>query len=93
MVSVPNLGVLCQLFVAEGLTVQQRYKLMRMMFGGQVDAYDYHKVGLIEDFLANYFSKAKFSNWKRVEEFSIFEDASSMRIGGHLISLNMIAIK
>ncbi len=93
MVSVPNLGVLCQMFVAEGLSTEQRFKLMRMIFGGQTDPYDFHKIGLIEEFLAEYLSAAGFKSWKRVEEFSIFDDASSMRIGGHLISLNMIATK
>ncbi len=93
MVSVPNLGVLCQLFVADGLSTEQRFKLMRMMFGGQTDPYDFHKVGLIEEFLAEYFTAAGFKSWCRVEEFSIFSDASSMRLGGHLISLNMIATK
>ena len=60
MVSVQNLGVLCQLFVAEGLSNNQRYHIMRMMFGGQTDPYDYHKVGLIEGFLENFFSAAGF---------------------------------
>jgi predicted SAM-dependent methyltransferase len=93
MVSVPNLGVLCQLFVAEGLSQEQRLQIMRMMFGGQVDAYDYHKVGIIEEFLVMFFAEAQFSWWERVNEFSIFDDASSMRLGEHLISLNMIATK
>lgn len=93
MVSVPNLGVLCQLFIADGLSTDQRYQLMRMMFGGQIDPFDYHKVGLIEEFLVKFFTDAGFSSWERVEEFSIFDDASSMRLGGHLISLNMIATK
>jgi predicted SAM-dependent methyltransferase len=66
---------------------------MRMMFGGQVDPYDYHKVGLIEEFLIKFFTEARFNTWERVKEFSIFNDASSMRLGEHLISLNMIATK
>ena len=93
MVSVPNLGVLCQLFAAPGLTEDQRFHIMRMIFGGQLDPHDFHKVGLIEEFLTRYFDKAGFSRWERVEEFKIFDDTSSMRIGGYLISLNMIAYK
>ncbi len=93
MVSAPNLGVLCQMFVAEGLPDNQRYQIMRMMFGGQTDPYDYHKVGLIESFLVSFFTEAGFSKWERVEEFSIFNDTSSMRLDKHLISLNMIATK
>ena len=53
-VSVPNLGILCQLFVSDAITDKQRWMLMRIMFGGQSDEYDFHKVGLIEPFLRKY---------------------------------------
>lgn len=93
MVSVPNFGVLCQLFAAEGITEIQRFRIMRMVFGGQTDEFDYHKVGLIEEFLVNYLGRAGFTNWRRVEEFSLFDDGSSLRLGEYLVSLNMIATK
>ena len=93
LISVPNFGLLCQLFIAEGLTVAQRHEIMRMIFGGQTDPFDYHKVGLIEDFLKNDLGKTGFSRFDRVETFDIFDDSSSMRIGGHLISLNVIVTK
>ncbi|MDP6429842.1 MAG: methyltransferase domain-containing protein [Rhodospirillales bacterium] len=93
MVSVPNFGVLCQLFAAEGITEIQRFRIMRPVFGGQTDEFDYHKVGLIEEFLVNYLRRAGFTNWRRVEEFSLFNDGSSLRLGEYLVSLNMIATK
>ena len=93
LISVPNFGVLCQLFVAEGLSIPQRHKIMRMIFGGQTDNYDYHKVGLIEEFLKNDLGKTGFTGFERVETFNLFDDASSMRLGGHLISLNVVATK
>ncbi len=93
MVSVPNFGVLCQSFAADDLTEIQRFRIMRMIFGGQTDPHDFHKVGLIEDFLVNYFQKAGFFRWRRVEEFLLFIDSSSLRVGEQLISLNMIAVK
>lgn len=92
-VSVPNLGVLCQMFVAEGATNELRFHSMRMMFGGQVDAYDFHKVGLIEPFLVHFLIRAGFSRHRRVQEFNIFNDTSSLRLGEYLISLNVIATK
>jgi predicted SAM-dependent methyltransferase len=92
-ISVPNLGVLCQMFVAESATDDLRYHVMRVMFGGQVDAYDFHKVGLIEPFLAKFLGRAGFQSYRRVPEFNIFKDSSSLRLAGHLISLNMIATK
>lgn len=92
-ISVPNLGVLCQLFVADGLESKQRFELMRMIFGGQIDDYDFHKVGLIEEFLEEFMRGAGFGRIERVETFGLFEDSSEIRLGGHLISLNMIATK
>ncbi len=93
LISVPNFGVLCQLFVAEGLSTAQRHKIMRMIFGGQTDASDYHKVGLIEDFLKNDLGKTGFTRFDRVETFNLFDDSSNMRVGSHLISLNVVATK
>ena len=93
MISVPKFGVLCQLFLVEGLTMLQRHEIMRMVFGGQVDPFDYHKVGLIEDFLRNDLGKTGFTGFQRVAKFDLFDDTSSYRIGGHLISLNVIATK
>ena len=92
-ISVPNLGVLCQLFVADGLETKQRFELMRMIFGGQIDAHDFHKVGLIEEFLADFMRGAGFNKVERVETFGLFADSSEIRLAGHLISLNMIATK
>jgi predicted SAM-dependent methyltransferase len=93
MVSVPNLGVLCQLFVQDVTTTEQRYQLMRIMFGGQTDPFDFHKAGYIEDFMDKFMKEAGFTVTERVEEFGLFDDASAMRLGPHLISLNMIATK
>jgi predicted SAM-dependent methyltransferase len=92
-ISVPNLGVLCQLFVAETVTNDQRFHLMRIMFGGQVDPYDFHKVGFIEPFLTEFLKQAGFSDCKRVKEFNLFDDTSSLKLGEYLISLNLIATK
>jgi predicted SAM-dependent methyltransferase len=66
---------------------------MLMMFGGQLDAHDFHKVGCFEDLLALYLMNVGFSEIKKVEEFGLFDDYSSQRFGSELISLNMIATK
>jgi predicted SAM-dependent methyltransferase len=67
--------------------------VMRMMFGGHVDAYDYHYVGLNQEFLAYFLSRAGFANIRRVEEFGLFDDTSNMRFKGIPISCNLIATK
>ena len=93
-VSVPDLDVLCQLMLAkEQLNMLERFMVMRMMFGGHVDRYDYHTVGLNEEFLRHFLTQAGFVNIRRVEEFGLFEDTSSLQFRGIRISLNLTAEK
>lgn len=92
-ISVPNFGVLCQLFVSGLVSEERQWELMRMVFGGQTDQFDVHKVGLIEPFLKKFLGEAGFSDIERVEEFGLFDDTSRMRLGPHLVSLNVIAKK
>ena len=92
--SVPDFEMLCKMFLHPSLTADQRFYLMNVVFGGQQDAYDFHKVGLTWEFLSSYLQQAGFSTIRRVDEFRLFEnDCSSIRIGGQLISLNIEAIK
>ena len=62
-------------------------------FGGQTDPYDFHKVGLTWDFLNMFLRQAGFQRIERVDELGLFDDASSLRLGGVLISLNVQAAK
>ena len=66
---------------------------MRMMFGGHVDEYDYHLVGLNEEFLNSYLYHAGFVNARRVKGFGLFDDTSNMVFKDTAISLNIIAEK
>lgn len=93
MISVPNLPVLCRLYLSEGLTPDQRFHIMRMMFGGQVDAYDFHKVGLSWEHLGGLLSAVGFQLAYPVENFGLFQDCSSLKYLGVPISLNVEAIK
>jgi predicted SAM-dependent methyltransferase len=93
-VSVPDLDILARLFCdRENLSGQDRYLVMRMIFGGHVDRYDYHLVGLNQEFLVQYLSNAGFTNIRRVEELGLFDDTSSATLRGVPISLNMTAVK
>lgn len=93
-ISVPDLDVLAELILAKDrLTPDERFHVMRMLFGGHVDQYDYHVVGLNEVFLGSFLQAADFVAIERVEEFGLFGDTSSLRFKGRLISLNMIARK
>jgi predicted SAM-dependent methyltransferase len=93
-ISVPDLDVLAELILKKDkLDLNQRFHVMRMMFGGQIDEYDYHKVGLNFEFLNNYLIEAGYTNIQKVDEFKIFNDTSSYKPYGVFISLNVIAEK
>jgi predicted SAM-dependent methyltransferase len=91
LVSVPDLDTLSKMIVFPGLSTEQRIHVMRMMFGGQTDAHDYHFVGFSFDILASYLQAAGFASLQRVEQFGLFNDTSSYAPYGVPISLNVIA--
>ena len=94
LISVPDLDVLCHLFLQrEQLSGDERFFVMRMMFGGHVDKYDYHVVGLNQEFLESFLHHSGFMNIRRVQNFGVFQDTSSMLFRGVPISLNMVAEK
>ena len=93
-VSVPDMDVLARLFLEKQLLTEgERFFVMRMMFGGHTDSYDYHLVGLNEEFLLRYLADAGFVRARRVENFGLFQDTSMMEFKGMPISVNMVAEK
>jgi predicted SAM-dependent methyltransferase len=93
-VSVPDLDTLAALILdRERLSAPDRYLVMRMLFGGHIDRYDYHQVGLNEEFLVQFLFAAGFAKAARVASFGMFDDTSSMEFKGTPISLNMTAHK
>lgn len=93
-VSVPDMDVLTRLFQdRENLTIDDRFWIMRMIFGGHTDDYDYHMTGLNEEFLTEFLKVKGFRNMQKVELFELFQDTSTLRFKDQLISLNMIAEK
>ena len=92
-VSVPDMETLCRMFVLPDIKMEQRFRIMRMLFGGQMDEYDFHKTGFTGHMMQAFLSGAGFVAIRRVEEFGLFEDASSLRFLDHLISLNVEARK
>jgi predicted SAM-dependent methyltransferase len=92
-ISVPDFEVLCRQFLDPRATPEERFHCMRMAFGGQIDAYDFHHVGLTHEFLGRYLYEAGFSRVERVKRFGLFNDASELVVRGELISLNVVAYK
>lgn len=94
MISVPDLDALCRYFLKPGLKHKDRFHIMRIMFGGQVDPFDFHKIGFTEEFLREFLVNAGFRNPKRVKGFNFFQDCSSLMLGKDMpVSLNMKAAK
>jgi predicted SAM-dependent methyltransferase len=90
-ISVPDFEILCRLFLDSRATVRDRFNIMRMVFGGQTDAHDFHRVGLTYAFLSKYLMQAGFSRVERVEDFGLFRDDSMTEFLGEKISPNVVA--
>ncbi len=92
--SVPDLDILAQLFLMQDkLNPDERFFVMRMIFGGHIDAHDYHQVGLNREFFTDYLTHAGFTHIRRVESFGLFQDTSETLFRGMPVSVNLIAAK
>jgi len=65
-ISVPNLQVLCWLYLNPNLVPLEHHHIMRIMFGGQTNQYDVHKVGFDFDTLGLYLEEAGFHKFEAV---------------------------
>lgn len=92
-VSVPDLDTLAHLFLDASLTLHERFTVMRMIFGGHIDRFDYHLVGLNEEFLRGFLHAAGFVGAQRIAAFNLFDDASKLEMRGKPISVNIQARK
>lgn len=93
-VSVPDLDVLARLFIDRArFSKEDRFFIMRMIFGGHIDQHDYHIVGLNEEFLVDFLRGAGFADPRKVERFGLFQDTSDMRFKDVPISVNMTCRK
>ena len=92
--SVPDIDILAHLLLQRHvLDVNQRFQVMRMIFGGQTHAHDHHRVGLNQDFMSAYLARAGFVNLQRVRRHGLFADTSETVVLGTPISLNLNAHK
>jgi predicted SAM-dependent methyltransferase len=93
-ISVPDLDILAGWLLAKDrMTANERFGVMRIIFGGHRDQYDYHLIGLNEEFLTEFFKHTGYVNARRVKEFGLFQDTSLQTYKGEPFSLNMIAEK
>ena len=93
-ISVPDIDVLAELFLQKDrLSPDERFHVMRMIFGGHTDQFDYHLVGLNREFLTIFLLDAGYVKVQAVQEFGLFRDTSTLIFKGVRISLNLIAEK
>ena len=91
---VPDMDKLAALFLMKDrFSLEDRFHVMRMMFGGHINDYDYHKVGLNREFLELFLRNAGFHSFRFVDNLGIFNDTSTLRFHGTPISINVIAEK
>lgn len=90
-VSVPDMDVLCAMMISEALSPTDKFNVMRIMFGGQVNEYDLHRVGFNFLILSAYLEAAGFTGICRVREFGLFQDTSALTLAEIPISLNVEA--
>ena len=90
-VSVPDLELLCRMFIHPELTPDGRFHIMRVIYGGQTDQYDHHKVGLTFEFLGHFLNMHGFRDIHRISDHELFDDTSRLVLFGHPISLNVVA--
>jgi len=88
------MDILATLFLAKDkLSLKDRFWVMRMLFGGHMDEYDFHVAGLNQEILTKFMLDAGFCNIQRVKSFGMFRDTSETTFKGIPISLNLIAEK
>jgi predicted SAM-dependent methyltransferase len=92
-VSVPDMDTLCRLFLAPELTLDDRFMVVRMVFGGHIDRHDYHQVGINFEILHAFLHEAGFVDIRRVDDLGVFDDTSRLVFKATPISLNAIARK
>ena len=91
--SVPDMDVICELFLDKALNLKSRIKLLSMIYGGHTDSYDYHYFGFDLQLLVGYLESAGFKGADKTEIFGIFADSSGILLHDKLISINVIARK
>jgi len=92
-VSVPNMDYLCRILIDEKAPAKVRMHVMRIIFGGQIDDYDFHYFGYTLQLLSGFLRESGFKKIENVKSFSLFNDTSDYAPYGAPISLNLIAYK
>ena len=93
-VSVPDMNLLCKIFLDPNAPKDVKIHVLRMIYGGQIDDFDIHYFGWDYGLLQNYLLEAGFKKIEKVKSFKLFDDTSDYAPYSNIpISLNVIAYK
>jgi len=92
-VSVPDMDVICGLFLDKNISMENRVHLLEIIYGGHSNQYDFHLFGYDLDILIGVLEAAGFKNATKTQRFGIFADSSDLVLYGRTISLNLIVRK
>ena len=92
-VAVPDLEVLCNLFLQTAHDLDAQFFVQRMIMGGQTEPHDFHKTGFSFPMLRGMLQHHGFRDVRRVASFGLFKDTSETKFDDVPISLNVQCIK
>jgi len=92
-VAVPDMEVLCQLFLQAASDVNAQFYVQRMIMGGQIEPFDFHKTGFSFNILRKFLDGHGFRDVRRVAGFDLFQDTSTLVWANVAISLNVQCVK
>ena len=92
-VGVPDLEVLCRLFLQSAHDLNQQWFVQRMIMGGQIEPHDFHKTGFTFQHLGGMLHAHGFRNIRRIQDFGLFADTSASDFLGTPISLNVECVR
>lgn len=92
-VAVPDLEMLCRLYLQSGHDLNQQWFVQRMIMGGQTEPFDFHKTGFSFAHLTAMLHAHGFRNFRRVASFGLFDDTSNAEFVGTPISLNVECVR
>ena len=92
-ISVPDLEILAQLVLATAHDVNAQFFVQRMIMGGQTEPFDFHKTGFSYAILTGILKQHGFKDFRRVDDFGLFDDTSKLVFAGRKISLNVQCIR
>ena len=92
-VAVPDLEVLCNLFLQTAQDLNAQFFVQRMIMGGQTEPFDFHKTGFSFSILRGMLEHHGFRDIRRVASFGLFDDTSEGKFGDVPISLNVQCVK